>query len=64
MKKVAIIMGSDSDFPVVSKAVKKLKVMKTNFACFYQIKPDQKHFQCFFVQKRMLKEIIAQQQEK
>lgn len=25
MKKVAIIMGSDSDFPVVSKAVKKLK---------------------------------------
>ena len=25
MKKVAIIMGSDSDFPVVSKAVSKLK---------------------------------------
>ncbi len=25
MKKVAVIMGSDSDFPVVSKAVKKLK---------------------------------------
>ena len=25
MKKVAIIMGSDSDFPVVSKAVTKLK---------------------------------------
>ena len=25
MKKVAIIMGSDSDFPVVSKAIKKLK---------------------------------------
>ena len=25
MKKVAIIMGSDSDFPVVQKAVKKLK---------------------------------------
>ncbi len=25
MKKVAIIMGSDSDFPVVSKAVKKLR---------------------------------------
>lgn len=25
MKKVAIIMGSDSDFPVVSKAVKMLK---------------------------------------
>lgn len=25
MKKVAIIMGSDSDFPVVSKAVKKIK---------------------------------------
>ncbi len=25
MKKVAVIMGSDSDFPVVSKAIKKLK---------------------------------------
>ena len=25
MKKVAVIMGSDSDFPVVSKAVLKLK---------------------------------------
>ncbi|MGN0460073.1 MAG: AIR carboxylase family protein, partial [Ruminococcus sp.] len=25
MKKVAIIMGSDSDFPIVSKAIKQLK---------------------------------------
>ena len=25
MKKVAIVMGSDSDFPIVSKAIKQLK---------------------------------------
>ena len=31
MKKVAIIMGSDSDFPVVSKAVKKLKEFGVEF---------------------------------
>lgn len=31
MKKVAIIMGSDSDFPVVSKAVKKLKEFDVPF---------------------------------
>lgn len=31
MRKVAIIMGSDSDFPVVSKAVKKLKEFDVPF---------------------------------
>ena len=31
MKKVAIIMGSDSDFPVVSKAVKKLKEFEVDY---------------------------------
>lgn len=31
MKKVAVIMGSDSDFPVVSAAVKKLKSLEIPF---------------------------------
>ena len=31
MKKVAIIMGSDSDFPIVSKAIKQLKDYEVPF---------------------------------
>lgn len=33
MKKVAVIMGSDSDFPVVSKAVAELKAYGVPFEC-------------------------------
>ena len=33
MKKVAVIMGSDSDFPVVSKAVKELKAYGVPYEC-------------------------------
>ena len=36
MKKVAVIMGSDSDFPVMKNAVKSLKDMGTQwkYMCF------------------------------
>lgn len=33
MKKVAVIMGSDSDFPVVSKAVAELKAYGVPYEC-------------------------------
>ena len=33
MKKVAVIMGSDSDFPIVSKAVAELKAYGVPFEC-------------------------------
>ncbi len=33
MKKVAVIMGSDSDFPIVSKAVKELKSYGVPYEC-------------------------------
>ena len=33
MKKVAVIMGSDSDFPVVKKALEELKAYGVEFEC-------------------------------
>ena len=35
MKKVAIIMGSDSDLPVVSKAFSKLDEYGVPYACIF-----------------------------
>ena len=35
-----------------------------NTVCFYQIKQNQLHCQCFYAQKKMLKETIQQHQAK
>ena len=37
MKKVGIIMGSDSDLPVVEKAIKQLKGLLYTLVCFLEL---------------------------
>ena len=49
---------------ISKKDVNKQKEMKMNFVCYFLKKLNHLHFQCFYVQKMMLKEIIQPLLEK